>query len=209
MQTWIFSNPPAIIARGVAGGPQEGQGPFGHIFDRLYEDNYAGCDSFEKAEQAILLSACQAVLEKASLKAEDVDVFLAGDLMNQIISSSFVARKLAIPYLGLFGACSTAIEALALGAVLISAGSAQKVLAASSSHNATAEKQFRFPNEYGCQKPAYAQFTVTAAGAAVLAPEGSSLCITSATIGKVEDLGVSDPQNMGAAMAPDDVLLGQ
>lgn len=122
--------------------------------------------------------------------------------MNQVITSSFAARTLSAPYLGLFGACSTSMESLALGALIVDSGNAERVLVGTASHNAAAEKQFRYPTEYGSQKPPTAQWTATAAGAAVVTPHKDGICVTAATMGRVVDMGIQDPFNMGAAMAP-------
>ena len=150
----------------------------------------------------MLEHACQRAIQKASLRKEDINFFFSGDLMNQIISSSFTARTLGVPFLGIFGACSSSMEGLSLAAQLIDSNSAKYVVAAASSHNAAAEKQFRYPTEYGVQRPPTAQWTVTGAGACVLGPNGDGPKVTSATIGRVVDMGISDPYNVGAAMAP-------
>ena len=184
------------------GGPFEAKGALAEDFDILHEDMWLGQDSFEKAEKKMLEEACETALQKAGIKKEDVNFFLSGDLLNQIISSSFAARTLTVPYLGLFGACSSSMEGLSIASLLVDSKAANYVLAATSSHNASAEKQFRYPTEYGAQKPPTAQWTVTGAGAALLAREGEGPRITSATIGRVIDMGISDPFNMGAAMAP-------
>ncbi|MGE5372475.1 MAG: stage V sporulation protein AD [Solirubrobacterales bacterium] len=201
-QSWQFQNAPVIIGAAAVVGPFEGAGPLARDFDLIHDDLWLGQDSFEKAEKKLLEEACERALDRAGVRKEDVSFFLAGDLMNQVISSSFCARTLAIPYLGMYGACSTAMEALALGAFLVNAGGAERILCATSSHNAAAEKQYRYPTEYGAQKPPTAQWTVTGAGAAVVAPTGSGPVIEAATIGRVVDMGISDPFNMGAAMAP-------
>lgn len=201
-QTWVFPCPPVILAGAAIGCKKEGEGPLRDSFDRIYEDAWLGKDTFEKAEQALLGDAVNTVIKKADLKPEDVDLFIAGDLINQITPSSFTARGLSLPYLGVFGACSTSMESLALGAQLISSGYAKHVVAATVSHNNTAEKQFRYPNEYGSQKPPTAQWTVTAAGAGMIAKNGNGPKVVSATIGKVVDMGLSDPFDMGSAMAP-------
>lgn len=204
-RTWVFDNPPCIAATAVVGGPFEAKGPLANDFDLLHEDLWLGQDSYEKAEKKMLEQACERAIDKAGMRKEDIQFFLAGDLMNQVISSSFTARTLAVPYLGLFGACSTSMEGLALGSLLVSGGYAERVLAATSSHNAAAEKQFRYPTEYGSQKPPTAQWTVTGAGAAVVIPGGgtdNAIRVKSATIGRVVDMGIQDPFNMGAAMAP-------
>lgn len=200
--TWVFQSRPTILAAATVVGPFEGQGPLADDFDFIHGDLWVGQDSYEKAEKKMMEEACERAIHKAGLKKEDVQFFLSGDLLNQIISSSFAARSLAVPYLGLFGACSTSMESLALGALLVDSKSANYVLCGTSSHNAAVEKQFRYPNEYGAQKPPTAQWTVTGAGAALLASNGNGPKVTSATIGKIVDMGITDPFNMGAAMAP-------
>lgn len=201
-QSWIFESKPTILASAAVGGPFEGNGALANDFDIIHEDLWIGQDSYEKAEKALLEHACQRAIQKSKLRKEDINFFLSGDLMNQIISSSFTARTLGSPYLGIFGACSTSMEGLALASQLIDSKSARYVLTAASSHNAAAEKQFRYPTEYGVQRPPTAQWTVTGAGAAVIAKDGIGPKVTSATIGRVVDMGVSDPYNVGAAMAP-------
>jgi stage V sporulation protein AD len=201
-QTWIFNSKPTIIGSAAVGGPFEGNGALADDFDIIHEDLWLGQDSFEKAEKVLLEHACERAIKKSGIKKEDINFFISGDLMNQIISSSFTARTLGIPFLGIFGACSSSMEGLAMAAQLIESKSADYVIAAASSHNAAAEKQYRYPTEYGGQKPPTAQWTVTGAGAAVVSKEGSGPKITSATIGRVIDMGISDPFNMGAAMAP-------
>jgi len=201
-QTWVFPNKPAILSTGTVVGPFEGKGPLANDFDLIHDDLWIGEDSFEKAEKKMEEEACEVAVQKAKLQKKDIQFFLSGDLLNQIISSSFAARTLAIPYLGLFGACSTAMESLALSSLLIDAQFANYVLCATSSHNTAVEKQFRYPTEYGGQKPPTAQWTVTGAGAALLGSQGSGVRVTSATIGRVVDMGISDPFNMGGAMAP-------
>lgn len=201
-QTWVFESKPVVLSSAAVGGPFEAKGALSNDFDLLHGDIWLGQDSFEKAEKKLLEEACETAIEKANMKKEDIQFFLSGDLMNQIISSSFTARTLGTPYLGIFGACSSSMEGLALGSLLIDSKSAQYVLAGASSHNASVEKQFRYPTEYGSQKPPTAQWTVTGAGAALLSNRGEGPKITSATIGRVVDMGISDPFNMGSAMAP-------
>lgn len=201
-QTWVFASKPAIIASAAIGGPFEAQGALAGDFDLLHGDIWLGQDSFEKAEKKLQEQACETAIKKAGLKKEDIQFLLSGDLINQIVPSSFSARTLAVPYLGLYGACSTSMEGLALASVLLDGGFAQKVLVCASSHNAASEKQYRYPTEYGAQKPPTAQWTVTGAGAALLAGNGNGPQVTAATIGRVIDMGLSDPFNMGAAMAP-------
>lgn len=201
-QTWVFNSKPTILSSAAVGGPFEAQGAIAEDFDMLHQDIWLGQDSYEKAEKKLLEQACEIAIEKANMKKEDIQFFISGDLMNQIISSSFTARTLGVPYLGIFGACSSSMEGLAIGSLLIDSKSADYVISATSSHNAASEKQYRYPTEYGSQKPPTAQWTVTGAGAALLSSIGSGPRVTSATIGKVVDMGISDPFNMGAAMAP-------
>jgi stage V sporulation protein AD len=201
-QTLIFNNKPVILASAAVGGPFEAKGNLANDFDILHEDIWLGQDSYEKAEKKLLEEACSIAIEKSKVKKEDIQFFISGDLMNQIITSSFAARTLNIPFLGVFGACSSSMEGLALASLMIDSNSAEYVVAGTASHNAAAEKQFRYPTEYGGQKPPTAQWTVTGAGAAVVGKHGDGPKITSATIGRVIDMGISDPFNMGAAMAP-------
>lgn len=201
-QSWIFNNKPIIISAAAVGGPFEAKGAIADDFDILHEDVWLGQDSVEKAEKKLLEQACEISINKANLKKEDVQFFISGDLMNQIISSSFAARTLGMPFMGIFGACSSSMEGLALASLLIDSKSAEYVVAAASSHNISVEKQFRYPTEYGAQKPPTAQWTVTGAGAGLIAGKGKGPRVTSATIGRIVDMGLTDPYNMGAAMAP-------
>ena len=201
-QSWKFVISPIIISSATVGGPFESKCQIAEDFDQFAGDLWLEQDSFEKAEVKLLELACQKALEKAKLKSDDINFLFSGDLDNQITSSSFVARGLEIPYIGVFGACSTSMESLALASKALDNNGANYVMAATASHNAAAEKQFRYPTEYGAQKPPTAQWTVTGAGAIILGKTGDGPRITSATIGKVVDMGISDPFNMGAAMAP-------
>lgn len=201
-QTWQFQSRPVLLAAGSVVGPKEGQGPLGQDFDAVIDDAYFGQDSWEKAERRFLEEAAQVAMTKANVTGDQIDVMFAGDLLNQIVTSNFAARTLAIPFLGLFGACSTSMESLALAALAVDAGFATHALAATASHNSTAERQFRYPTEYGGQKPPTAQCTVTGGGAAIVGKAGAGPVITHATIGKVVDLGVKSPFEMGPAMAP-------
>jgi stage V sporulation protein AD len=201
-QSWEFVNRPRVKAAATVVGPDEGEGPLGDRFDIVHGDSMLKQKSWEKAERMMMEEAAKIAIENAKLTKEHIHFYVGGDLLNQIISNSFAARTLAIPYLGVFGACSTSMESLALAAQLVDSGSAKYVLSATCSHNCTAEKQFRYPTEYGSQKPPTAQYTVTGAGAAVVASEGDGPVIVRATIGRVIDMGIKDPFNMGAAMAP-------
>jgi stage V sporulation protein AD len=204
LQTVRLEHPPTIRAHAAVAGPMEAQGPLGHEFDHTYADLMMGQQSFEKAERLMLKDACHLALERAGLSATtpEIDYFVAGDLLNQIISSTFSALSLSIPFFGLYGACSTLCESLSIGSMLIDGGYADRVLCATCSHNATAERQYRYPNEYGGQRKPYAQWTVTGAGALVLEAEGPGPRITHLTTGKVIDMGIKDPFDQGAAMAP-------
>jgi stage V sporulation protein AD len=194
-----------IAATGVSGGPFEANGNLANDFDILHEDLWMGMDSYEKAHRVLIEEAIKTALDKANVQKEQVQFFFAGDLINQITPSSFAAKTMQIPYFGLFGACSTSMEGLALASFVVNNQGAKYVLTGAASHNAAVEKQFRYPTEYGGQKPPTAQWTVTGAGIGLIIPNDSSKSmpvVTSATIGKVIDMGLSDPFNMGGAMAP-------
>ncbi|OXM86171.1 stage V sporulation protein AD [Paenibacillus rigui] len=201
-QSWAFSKRPVIQSSATVVGPDEAKGPLVHDFDLVHGDMLLEQDSWEKAERKLMEEAAQLAMDKAGLTKEQIQFYVGGDLMNQIISNTFAARTLTIPYLGIFGACSTSMEGLAIGSLIMSTGSAKHVLVGTCSHNCTTEKQFRYPTEYGSQKPPTAQYTVTGAGAAVLSASGDGPVVTGATIGRVVDMGIKDPFNMGAAMAP-------
>lgn len=201
-QTWIFDSKPVILSSAAVGGPFEAQGALADDFDILHEDVWLGQDSCEKAEKKLLEEACETAINKGNMKKDDVQFFISGDLMNQLISSSFTARTLGMPFLGIFGACSSSMEGLALASLLIDSKSAKYIVTGASSHNITVEKQFRYPTEYGAQKPPTAQWTVTGAGACLVGEAGEGPRVTCATIGRVVDMGISDPYNMGVAMAP-------
>lgn len=208
-QTVRMQNPPVILGAAAVAGPMESQGPLGDTFDQTYPDLTIGQSSFELAERLMMTDACKLALKKANVTGNPpaVDYFLAGDLLNQIITATWNGLTLGVPFLGLYGACSTFCESLSVGAMLIDGGFAAKVLCATSSHNAASERQYRFPTEYGSQRKPYAQWTVTGAGAVVLgdaasASGGNQPRITYVTTGKVVDMGIKDPFNQGAAMAP-------
>lgn len=201
-RTWLFKNEPVIISTGTVGGPFEADGNIPEAFDILHEDTWLNQASFEKAHQVMMEEACQIAVKKSNILKEQVEFFIGGDLINQITPTNFAAETMAIPYLGLFSACATSMEGLALASFLINANGASYILTGSSSHNSAAERQYRYPTEYGGQKPPTAQWTVTGAGCALVAKDGVGPKITSATIGKVINMGISDPFNMGGAMAP-------
>ncbi|NLW22129.1 MAG: stage V sporulation protein AD [Tissierellia bacterium] len=202
LQTVKLSNPPSIISGATIVGPKEGEGPLKEYFDLILEDDMWGQESFEKAEAKIQEEAIKLAISKANLSPNDIQYLFSGDLLNQIISSSYTARQLEIPYFGLYGACSTMTESLSLGAMIIDGGFADKVVCATSSHFSSAERQFRFPLEYGSQRPFTSQWTVTGAGATVLSATGNGPYITYITTGKIKDYGIKDANNMGGAMAP-------
>ncbi|MFC0301589.1 stage V sporulation protein AD [Virgibacillus soli] len=201
-RTWIFDNKPVIISTGTVGGPFEAKGKIPEAFDILHGDTWLEQDSFEKAQQVMLEEACQHAIKNSPIQKEQVEFFIGGDLINQITPTTLAAKTLDIPYFGIFSACATSMEGLALAAFIINAGGANYILSGTASHNSATERQFRYPTEYGGQKPPTAQWTVTGAGCGLLAKAGSGPVVTSATIGKVVDLGITDPFNMGSAMAP-------
>lgn len=201
-QTVYFKNKPKIIATGTVAGPKEVQGIIGEYVDLPLKSDMFNEETYEKAERKMLEFAIEKSIENAMLKTEDIDILISGDLLNQIISASFSARQFGVPFLGVYSACSTMSEALALGAMMVNAGYAKTVVAATGSHFSSAERQYRYPLELGCTRPPQSQWTVTGAGSAIISNGDSGISITSATFGKVVDYGVTDVNNMGAAMAP-------
>ncbi|MBE7019466.1 MAG: stage V sporulation protein AD [Ruminococcaceae bacterium] len=200
--TLIFPNKPAVTGFYSVVGKKEWEGPLGKWFDLTVGESHIGEESWEKAESKLMELSAKGALEKAGLSAKDISVFLGGDLLNQCIATNYTLRTLAIPFLGLYGACSTMAESLIAGAMCVDGGFAKNVLCATSSHFCSAERQFRFPLEYGGQRPQSSQWTVTGSGATVLSHQGTNIHITRATVGKVTDAGIKDLNNMGAAMAP-------
>lgn len=201
-RTVKLENNPTIIATSSIVGPKEGEGPLKDYFDIILEDDLFGEKSWELAESKMVQTVMQNTVKKAGKTLEDVNYMLGGDLINQILPASFAARELGVPFLGIYGACSTMSEGLCLGAMIVDGGFADLVLAGTSSHYCTAERQFRFPLELGNQKPMTAQWTVTGAGSVLLQPNGKGPKIKYLTVGKVIDKGIDDGNNMGAAMAP-------
>ena len=201
--TVVFQHQPRILSSAAVVGPKEGRGPLRDGFDCVHDDPLVGQESYEQAERMMFQEACERALQKANTRKEQAQALLGGDLLNQIMAASLSARELSIPFLGLYGACSTMAESLILGSMLVDGGYASPVLCAAGSHYCTAERQYRFPLEYGNQRTPAAQWTVTGAGACLLSDEGPALArITHATVGQVVDLGIRDANNMGAAMAP-------
>lgn len=198
-----------IISSAAAVGRLEGEGPLKDSFDRIFNDTTMGEKCWEKAESDLLSAAMQRALQKIRLDDSALDAVFAGDLLNQCISSSFAARDMDIPFVGMFGACSTMALSALTACLAIESGGMSTCMAATSSHFCSAEKQFRFPLEYGGQRTPTAQRTVTGAGALILSRDISPLNpeIKALHIGTVEDLGITDSTNMGAAMAPVDVKI--
>lgn len=242
-QTFIFNNKPEIISAASVVGKEEGQGPMGHWFDYVSDDDTFGEKTWEKSESKMLKMAAEQAINKAGLNQEDIDVMLSGDLLNQIMSSSFMARDMGLPFIGLYGACSTMTESLMMASVLVDGGYCNTAVNCASSHFCSAERQFRMPLEHGNQKPPCAPSTVIGAGAMVVSGKGKGrngkkaasggknvsnlspakggkpdtvqavrgvekssskaiVRISSATVGKIIDVGVKDSNEMGAAMAP-------
>lgn len=202
-RTLQLENRPFLLAHAAAVGKKEGEGPLGAQFDFVTEDDRMGQKSWELAESELQKTAIETALSKAGLQKGDLDLILAGDLLNQCIGSFLASVQSDVPYLGQYGACSTMAQGLALGACLVEGGAARRLVASASSHFCSAERQYRFPLAYGGQRTPTAQWTATAAGAAVLGGQGSGhIRITHALFGKMVEMGVKDANNMGAAMAP-------
>ena len=201
-QTIKLKNPPRIISTYSIVGPKEGDGPLKDYFHQILNDDTLGKDSFEKAESEMMYTAIKSAISNANLREENIDYLFAGDLLNQITSSSFAARELNIPFIGLYGACSTMSESLSMASLFLDGGFGNYVVASTSSHFSSAERQFRFPLELGNQKPMTAQWTVTGAGSVLIAPNKEGPKVKYVTVGKVIDEGIDDGNNMGAAMAP-------
>ncbi len=199
-----FENRPSVIAYAAVVGKKEGEGPLGKCFDMVLSDDRCGLDTWEKAESHIQKVAVGLVLDKSGKKSEEIDGIFAGDLINQCTGSAFGIREFGIPYFGVYGACSTSVLAMINAAVFVDSGKMDIAVSSTSSHFCSAEKQFRFPLEYGGQRPPTAQWTVTGAGAVMISsqPERNSPRIEKAILGKMVDKGIVDAGNMGAAMAP-------
>ncbi len=201
-QSIRFDFPPSILSYASVVGKKEGQGPLAAYFDEISEDTKFGQETWEKAESQMQSLALQSALKKASLSPANVHMLFAGDLLNQCIGTSFAARGTDIPFYGLYGACSTMAEGLGLAAMAVEGGYAEIAAAMTSSHFASAERQYRLPLEYGGQRTPTAQWTVTGSGAVLLGPNQAPPYIRGITTGKICDLKITDANNMGAAMAP-------
>ena len=201
-QTVRFGISPYIISRASVVGTKEGEGPLKDTFDMIVSDDKMGQVSWDLAEGAFQKTAVEIALKKAGLGNKDIEYILSGDLQNQCAATHYGLRETNIPFLGLYGACSTMVESLSVGSMIICGGYAERVVCLTSSHFCSAEKQYRNPLEYGGQRTPTAQWTATASGAAILAKEGIGPRITHITTGKIVDKGITDVSNMGAAMAP-------
>lgn len=201
-QSLVFPNAPRLIAGAAVAGKKEGEGPLAAGFDAVETDTKLGERSWEKAERRMQQRALELVTQKAGIRPQQIDAAFSGDLLNQCITSNFTLRDSGIPALGLYGACSTMAESLLLAAAAVNAGYARTALAMTSSHFASSERQYRFPLGYGGQRTPTSQWTVTGAGAALVGGSGEGPRLRCATVGTVEDLGIKDANNMGAAMAP-------
>lgn len=210
MQSFILPNHPRIVSSSAVVGKKEGEGPLGSYFDSVCEDDTLGLESWERAESMMLEQAARKALSKIGKTPEEIDVFMGGDLLSQIISAGFAARELRSPFLGIYGACSTMAESLIIASMLTDGGFADIAVCGSSSHFSSSEREFRYPLEMGTQSSPTAQRTVTGSGAAVVASVEADLetavygyiAVTGGTIGRVCDYGITDASNMGAAMAP-------
>lgn len=206
-QSILFDKAPYIMSTGNVVGKKEGEGPLGKQFDFIEEENLFGQDTWEEAESEMQKQACLLALEKARVPETEVRYIFGGDLLRQGIATSMGIEELHIPLFGLYGACSTSGEALALSSMSVAAGYGERVLAVTSSHFGSAEKEFRFPLAYANQRPLSSQWTVTGSGAFLVGTEKTHIKVAGVTVGKIVDYGLKDSQNMGACMAPVDVKL--
>lgn len=201
-RSFVLDRPVVIKAWASVAGKKEADGPLGHCFDITDEDTFFGQRTWEQGEKRMQQLALQTLMKKAAIRPSELGVVFSGDLLNQCIGSSFSLRNTGIPHIGLYGACSTMAESLMMAAMAVDGGFSDNVVAMTSSHFASSERQYRFPLGYGGQRTPTAQWTVTGSGAALLCAEGIGPKIDCATIGTVTDLGIKDANNMGAAMAP-------
>ena len=201
-QTLKFDSPPTILETASIVGPKESNGPLSKYFDKCLEDEFWGESSWEKAESKIIRETSNLVISKSGIPQDEIDFCFAGDLLNQCISSSFGLRDINIPFLGLFGACSTFVEGLMLSAIFAESTGAKNMLCSVSSHFCSAEKQFRFPLELGNQRPPSSQWTVTGSGCAIVTKDGTGPYITNITPGKIVDMGIKDSNNMRCCNGP-------
>lgn len=202
--TLEFTDMPVIMGYASVAGKKEADGPLKDDFDKIFYDMHAGQQTWEKAESTLQKEAVSLALQKAKYSASDISFLFAGDLLNQCISSSYGLKDFSIPYLGLYGACSTMVQGLIMASVMVESGASFASACVTSSHFCSAERQYRFPLDYGGQRPQSAQWTVTGAGCCVVSQDNTKTKpgVRYATVGKIVDLGVKDQNNMGAAMAP-------
>ena len=201
-QSFRLERPPVITTWASVAGKKESEGPLNALFDVTGKDAYFGQKTWEQGERKMQQIALHTLAKKAEIKTSDFGLVLSGDLLNQCIGSSFSLKNMNIPHLGLYGACSTMAESLLIGSMIVGGGFSDRVVAMTSSHFASSERQYRFPLNYGGQRPQTAQWTVTGSGAVLLCSKGNGPVITAGTIGTVVDMGIKDANNMGAAMAP-------
>lgn len=201
-QTVYFKNQPRIVATSTVAGTKECEGIVGRYVEVALSDDMYGESTYEKAECKMLSRVIHGAIVNAKADRDEVGMIVSGDLLNQIISASFAARDFSVPFLGVYGACSTMAESLAVAAAFVDGGYVKNAVAATGSHFASAERQYRYPLELGCTRPPQSQWTVTGAGGMFISNEGDGIKICSATLGKVVDYGITDVNNMGAAMAP-------
>ncbi len=201
-QSFVFHQPPVLQAWASVAGKKESEGPLASYFDVANQDTYFGEKTWEQGEKKMQQIALDTLVSKAKLQKSDIQLVLSGDLLNQCIGSSFSLRNQNIPHLGLYGACSTMAESLLLASMAVGGGFVDNAVAMTSSHFASSERQYRFPLGYGGQRTPTAQWTVTGSGAALVAANGNGPVVDGCTIGTVTDLGITDANNMGAAMAP-------
>lgn len=203
----FFSSCPVLLTGAAVGGKAEGDGPVANVFDYCYADDFINSKTWEQAESALHKEALLRTLQKAKMPPQDVGILFAGDLLDQCMASAFAAKDIGIPTAGLYGACSTFALGLCMAGVYVDSNAVKTALASASSHFCSAEKQFRFPLEYGSQRQPTTQRTATAAGAVLVGHAKTGCCIEAAMIGTIQDLGITDAANMGAAMAPVDVKI--
>jgi len=201
-QSFILEHPPVITCWASIAGKKESEGPLAAYFDETHNDAYFGQKTWEQGEKRMQQLALEKLAEKAKMQPKDFGLVFSGDLLNQCIGSSFTLRNMGIPHLGLYGACSTMAESILMASMTVGGGFADRVVAMTSSHFASSERQYRFPLGYGGQRTPTAQWTVTGSGAALVCSAGKGPKVTACTMGTVTDLGIKDANNMGAAMAP-------
>lgn len=197
-----LNNPPFINSSACIVGPKEGEGPMKETYDLIVDDEYWAEDTWEKSESKFVKETYRKIIKKANISNKDIDCIVCGDLLNQSIASSFGLRNEKVSLLGVYGACSTMAESMIVGSMMVSSGIANNIVCMTSSHFCSAEKQFRFPLELGNQRTPTSQRTVTGSGGVLLSDKGQGPRVSRLTVGKIVDMGISDTNNMGAAMAP-------